>query len=141
MFEGPESASYIALCRELQLQRVKFEPGDWCTFDVGGGSSGPYLIELDDEGASTDFVHPRNHGRYIWLPRLDQWLAMLEEAYAAKWKEATAGPCRPGQARKMALDMLAVASERFPRESIEEIAARLWCAVTGRAVTGEKVSP
>ena len=133
MFEGPEYASYIALCRELRLER-QWQDEDAYIVD------GETIIDLHGTLTSMEEVRDAAEEHGVWLPRLDQWLAMLEETYAAKWKEATAGPCRPGQARKMALDMLAVASERFPRESIEEIAARLWCAVTGR-VTGEKVSP
>jgi hypothetical protein len=79
MFEGREYESYIALCRELGLKR-EFECGDvWCFWkDV---SNGPFI-----QGASG---HDGADELAIWLPRLDQWLELLEREDPEHSKQIT----------------------------------------------------
>lgn len=84
--------------------------------------------------------HPLRYRLGLWLPRLDQWLAMLEEAghpeISFEDMRKTGGP-KPG--------WWATTAEYTPMgrgnmnpgigPTREEAAARLWCAVTGRMVT------
>src|SRR5215831_3633976 len=73
MFEGPEYESYIALCRELRLEHI-FGQADWAFVeDPESENGGVVTTRLVHEGE-------RAGDTVVWLPRLDQWLAMLEEA-------------------------------------------------------------
>lgn len=131
MFDTEAHRPYLALMRELRLER-EVEQGDW--------------IEVASLDGLRSIQVRRAPGRQVgrtgavWLPRLDQWLVMLEEALASPYRR-TAGGDPPAflagsnWARRQALGMLQVRAEHCPDESIEEAAARLWLAVTGRAVT------
>ena len=124
MFDGPKHTAYIALCRELRLER-KFEEGDAY---IRSRSQIPNIWH----GCFYDgYPMPENSDNATWLPRLDQWLAMLEEA---GWREVTisteGGSCWVGE--KSCTDS---GTDWWPERywpTREEAAARLWCAVTGR---------
>ena len=83
MFDSPEYASYIQLCRELQLEH-QLSAGDWVAQVTGpfGEPCTPYIfcVALEDEKDGTAPAWSTRTTQYVWLPRLDQWLAMLEEA-------------------------------------------------------------
>lgn len=123
MFEGPEHEPYLALCREMRLERNLGE-GDY----YGQFYSGEMVASLWDGSVLADEAA-------WWLPRLDQWLAMLGAAGVRNigfWTGDDYAKCGallqvspyegwdPGD--------LETASTR------EEAAARLWCALTGRTV-------
>lgn len=114
VFEGEKYVSYIALMRELRLEH-EFADGDW--FIDSAGFVGLYYsasISYGDE--------PRDA---IPLPRLDQWLAMLE---AAGWVfHLTAR--QPGYAIWASREGL---HGREEGPTPEEAAARLWMTVTGK---------
>ena len=76
MFNTPEHKSYIALCRDLWLER-QFEEGDWYAYvDDGPIRNGQKVVAWFDEVSEVNAAGPDA----FWLPRLDQWLGMLEEA-------------------------------------------------------------
>jgi hypothetical protein len=77
MFEGPEYESYIKLCRELRLER-ELQEGDWLVYETGPGDP----LVTPEHWLSGDPVEAcrLTPSDILWLPRLDQWLAMLEEA-------------------------------------------------------------
>jgi hypothetical protein len=117
MFAGEEYASYIALCRELRLALPWiWRSGDWYEFrgrvNLVPVTSEPaaYLAGLGVLPEATP------------LPRLDQWLAMLEEAGEDtvvlvkddRWGRSaqTGKPGRPPWA-----------------PTYEEVVARLWMSV------------
>lgn len=129
MFKAPEYASYRYLCRELRLER-DLESGDL----------------YHESNALVDKVHiyapvvwpphsrvtlPRGNEAEgtVWLPRLDQWLAMLEEAGYADFYLYIR---RPGTWSASCGDWCD--NPRFEAEgpSREEAVARLWMAVVGR---------
>lgn len=116
MFDGPEHASYIALCRELRLER-ELRDGDFVALPYAGR-------EVHVCGVS---VAPgvMEHGG-VWLPRLDQWLAMLEAAGADAVALISSGGSYIVKAHAAEAD----------GPTREEAAARLWLAVTGRAERG-----
>lgn len=119
LFDAPEYESYIALCRELRLERT-FELGDWVV----------YATDTTDVLAFDDNRDPnRTAEGVVWLPRLDQWLAMLEEAGVEGVVLERLGSIF------FATDRTPVThSEGYARRgnTREEAAARLWMAVTGR---------
>jgi hypothetical protein len=123
LFSGPEYASYIALCRELRLER-DLQEGDWYFHESlrPDQEEGWVLLAAGDERAESFEV---------WLPRLDQWLAMLEEAGAdcpEFDRETTTGHyvLRRGMPDEWGHSQYGTGQTR------EEAAARLWRAVTGR---------
>ena len=135
MFDGPEHQSYIALCRELMLER-KLEEGDW--FVLGQHTTAFVWSALITATAWNDHFHnipEPGIARPIWLPRLDQWLAMLEEAgqpdiafertLAGRWE--CGRPIPEGDGRT--IELVPTSGLKHTRE---EAAARLWMAVTGR---------
>jgi hypothetical protein len=124
MFNAPEYASFIALCRDLRLERKPFEYGDvWCFWKPV--STGPFIQGASGNEGADEFA--------IWIPRLDQWLAMLEEAGHG---EVSLIPFM-----RAAMDRWGVRLTKqggimdFEGATREEAAAHAWCAVTGRAVT------
>lgn len=142
MFDAPEYRSYIALCRELRLKR-EFDWGDWFVDIDSWSPRGPSLVYPDarqvGDRIQTRLTETRTNRTVIWLPRLDQWLVILEEALALSYRR-TAGSdppqflARSGWARRQALTMLQVRAEHYPDEPVEEASARLWMAVVGREV-------
>lgn len=75
MFDGPEHASYIALCREL---RVPFDSHDEPSLKGSWFEARPGDIFLAGESdPDAGSAYPTE--KCVLLPRLDQWLAMLEE--------------------------------------------------------------
>jgi len=144
LFSGPEYGSYVALMRELRLER-KFEEGDYAAW--AGSPAGPWTVLLTD-GAAAHAGHramfgygPGDQAWSVWLPRLDQLLAMLEDAGRPRiWFDPRPWPAghalvtwetyitKPGQC------WVAMSHEEASPESPtrEEAAARLWIAITGR---------
>lgn len=141
MFDGPAHESYIALCRELQLER-QFEEGDWHVSLAGYVSptltGRPNLVTAAEVRLRRALADGSANGPEqvdsAWLPRLDQWLVMLEEAgvlgvdierLGTVWfaTDHDPGTDREGYARRGG--------------TREEAAARLWLAVTGRKVTAD----
>lgn len=126
MFEGLEYASYIALMRELRMGEGTrmCRMGDW-------------YVDANDEPRCIGW-HPERQafveGVLVWLPRLDQWLDMLEEAGVPDvgfWSGEGFGKCGilcPGDFDGISYADLETASTR------EEACARLWLATTGRTV-------
>ena len=145
MFDGPEYASYIALCRELRLERklkIDDQISVWFDNPSSPSSSNIYLVTDEDEtrgwGSYTpvdqsDFVDGRANVR--WLPRLDQWLAMLEKA-APDWTN-TFSITRHEDGEFWATFEGRAASNGGSWDGLgptrEEAAARLWMAVTGHS--------
>jgi hypothetical protein len=148
MFDGPECASYIALMRELRLPR-EFDDGDYYTAPVPVSPIAPdgfeVLIWVDL------YRWPRATEESVWLPRLDQWLGMLEEAGADQVLIEHVEPhddYGPGGYICFTLeeghDGLSREKPDYEdgwhgfyalcRPTREEAAARLWMAVTGRTV-------
>jgi len=113
VFEGPEYASYIALCRGLRLEH-RIMAGDCCIWAKG-----------DDRQPGIWWGMSPEPGLWIWLPRLDQWLAMLEEA-GVQW--VSFAPTPQWTAAWTDADAWLKDAEAPTRE---EAAARLWMAVTG----------
>lgn len=132
MFSGPEYASYVALCRELRLER-EFTAGDFYAAPVPVSVIAPegfeVLIWVDL------FRLPHATQDCAWLPRLDQWLAMLEEAgvESVTIQLAWTNPEDPGEKEYVAFDAWDVpdADDLRNYTSREEAAAQLWVAVTG----------
>lgn len=116
---GPEYASYIALCRELRLKR-EVARGDYVAWHVGGDP----LLWAADQSPSSDI--------WVWLPRLDQLLLMLEGkgvrdvGFWALDDCAKCGALTPGDFDGISYGDLETATTR------EEAALRLWIAVTRR---------
>lgn len=135
MFEGEEYRSYIRLCRELRLGRL-FEEGDWYWTTTVHEPEG--FAAVWDAGYS---VERRASDAKLWLPRLDQWLAMLEEAGREQLpKHWLSGfslyPC----GGSLEYEAGCCISQAGPQYTVvaptrEEAASRLWMAVTGRTVT------
>src|SRR5262249_40412619 len=125
MFDAPEYESYIALCRELRLEHI-FGQADWAFVeDPESESGGVVTTRLIFEGE-------RAGDTVVWLPRLDQWLAMLEEAGVAMVQFVS----RPLY-RNPGYQIIAIAPGQEPPMPLqaltrEEAAARLWMAVTKR---------
>lgn len=126
MFDTPEYASYINVCQELQLER-KFEDGDW---ESAGGDPPVVYCALCAREYGEDLNPPQAGHGLFWLPRLDQWLAMLEEA-GHEWNliRDALMPDTTDRPRYLAgaEDVPEVRAAPTP----EEAAARLWMAVTG----------
>ena len=123
MFDGPEYASYVALCRELRLEH-KFEEGDVFVYSTGPAYATEPIVFSKLQPDST---------LRVWLPRLDQWLAMLRiagrqsfELHASTYMEQQFG----------ASDYYVGASWQSSDshgDTPEEAAARLWMAITGHS--------
>ena len=135
LFAGPEYASYIALCRALRLER-EFEVGDWALRIItkDGSRTARYLMTSDAVA-----IWPAAEEMMVWLPRLDQWLAMLEMAGFPYVQIERFG-------RRKYVCAVASAGEEPPHDHTrsagswltrEEACARTWCAVTGRQVDPE----
>jgi hypothetical protein len=149
MFEGPEYESYIKLCRELRLERM-FEKGDALArpFNVLAEDkvSGTGLRPVDIEWGIRVYGPDEQHEvgdqaappALIWLPRLDQWLAMLEEAGAGDWMtflKHGSWP-EPGYQPTITYELRCQNRQDWSiAPTREEAAARLWVAVTGRLVS------
>jgi hypothetical protein len=131
LFDGPEYASYIALCRELRLERT-IEPGDWSADFGDVFMEEPALqVHVARPPGTASVTLPRDTLAItsIWLPRLDQWLAMLEEAGAdcpEFDRETTTGHyvLRRGMPDEWGHSQYGTGPTR------EEAAARLWVIVT-----------
>jgi hypothetical protein len=65
-FTAPAYTSYLSLCRELRLER-EWTNGDWFALD---GAYVHHTTSLDDA---------REDPESIWVPRLADWLDILEE--------------------------------------------------------------
>lgn len=129
MFESEAYRSYIALCRELRLER-KVKEGDWLTSrwkSRSGWSEWSDLGMCNDDGGgchNANFWETEDQGEEIvWLPRLDQWLAMLEEAGV----DSITIHRMPGYGYRVAWD--APNGYACTYSTREEAAARLWMAV------------
>lgn len=123
---GPEHASYVALCRELRLERERgFELGDWWVW-----------LTLEDPPILVDEGFLRTVfaliDLQIWIPRLDQLLAMLEVAgvrdvgFWAFDDRTKCGVLTAGDFDGISYGDLETAPTR------EEAALRLWMAVSER---------
>jgi hypothetical protein len=118
VFEGREYASYVKLCREFRPLRT-FEYGDW--FVNADRFPGRAFVSMGIDMAEGA----------VWLPRLDQWLAMLEDADVI-------GTCCDGDREAGYLyqgDHKSAGTKRGEGPTREEACARLWMAVTGRVLT------
>jgi hypothetical protein len=125
VFEGPEYESYLALCRELRLERA-LQDGDFVDDGVRPG------VQMCGVTVAPGVMW---HGG-VWLPRLDQWLTMLEDSVppwdgAAPWVGVALR--RHGRVW-FATDLGLEGREGYSRsgDSPEEAMARLWIAVTGK---------
>ncbi len=121
MFEGEAHRSYLALGRDLRLER-EFEEGDWYLYDLPGDPGDKPALVTDNS-----LTGPRlARGRYVWLPLLHQWIGMLREVgvdavvlvYDARW----------GWSAQIDRPVFPPAWTPTP----EEAAARLWAVLTGR---------
>jgi hypothetical protein len=138
MFEGPEYASYRDLCRELRLPH-EFEEGD-CFLDdkperlIGDAIYPAEVTEPRIDGMAVGWEDVERAGEYsVWLPRLDQWYALIRQTWARG-----GGPsiCLYGD------DEVGYACESDDRsitmrgkgKTPEEAAARLCVAVAGWAI-------
>jgi hypothetical protein len=130
-----EGQSYISLCRELRLGREFTEGDHYAAFwNAWEGSTPPPKVTMwtnakqDWSAARAWFDRESTSARDVaWLPRLDQWLAMLEEV----------GVDCPSfdRADEMYILWRFGMDDDEPRgegPSREEAAGRLWMAVTGR---------
>jgi hypothetical protein len=134
MFDGPEYESYIALCRELRLER-SLELGDWYAHSEVDLQH-PLVLGWREQL----IIGPITEWTWVWLPRLDQWLMMLEEA---GWMEVRFSPSAylmdespvfwrvegSGIDRRYNVHTTVEYTDLRTRE---EAAARLWMAVAGR---------
>jgi hypothetical protein len=80
MFAGPEYASYVQLCRELLLER-ELQQGDfYVEFQDALRLASVHVYAPVVWPSKSPVVVPRGSPAKgtVWLPRLDQWLAMLE---------------------------------------------------------------
>lgn len=142
MFEGPEHASYIELCRALGLER-EYEEGDYAAWR--GGPEESWQVLLID--AVRGHVGHRARLGYgpggladsVWLPRLDQWLAMLEDEPDGCDVATIRKSMRMDEAKEHYVGVIfaATSTNRPDIEPVwvptrEEAAAKLWMAVTGR---------
>lgn len=138
LFDGPEHASYIALMRELRLER-EFEEGDWHCSIAGYVSPtlpGTPMLVTAVELRLTAMVGSENLADSVWLPRLDQWLAMLEEAVKSdEWLLYQEGLMPDGSGFKRYCAEFEHGTTKAA-STPGEACARLWCAVTGREATG-----
>jgi hypothetical protein len=122
-FSQPEYASYVALCRELKLER-EFQDGDliWRKGEIADTGRWYELYSADIR---------RGSAFGSWLPTLSDWLEMLEGAGIETVMvnhEAIGGSWVGEQEYTMGESRVAYAPTR------EEAAARLWMAVTKPAV-------
>lgn len=122
------TASYSQFCRELRLER-EFEEGDWFLwfYPENGGRDERSLLRI-----ATRTPEPKRSGKHnVWLPTLTDWLFMLEEAYQASPDFEEMEAYEPVRIR--VLSALADHARTYVDSlSWEEVAARLWCAATGR---------
>lgn len=132
LFEGPEYASFIALCRELRLERVYWQPGDLRWHPRANPSAWPGQIMVISDSESAEAASIAGNREAVWLPRLDQLLAMLEEAGA---RSLTLEPLPPDEDHPTATWNCAGRGAVGVGRTREEAAARLWLAVTGRQLT------
>lgn len=127
-FSGPEYASYIALCRELRLER-EFERGDWFWLPSSSAILGGGKIDLCDEERTLSY-YARDED-WIWLPRLDQWLVKLEEmGWTGVFISLLAGGGYVAEGQQGMEDEAPVGRG----STREEAVLRLYCAVTGQEV-------
>lgn len=125
MFNGPEYERYRQLCRELQLER-KFEDGDW--FWWPGRTfrePGVYLsMPTDSWHGGWDYTIDGWPGQAVWLPRLDQWIAMTADLLGGSEVGLDLQAQRIG-----ALKLAGGYAPRDPNAdawTMEEYAAHLW---------------
>ena len=126
MFEGPEYESYIALCRELRPEHI-FGQADWAFVeDPESENGGVVTTRLVHEGE-------RAGDTVVWLPRLDQWLATLEEAGGYVVRFTRIDKPTPAYAIDALLERQPQSEHaRMVAPTREETAARLWMTVTRR---------
>jgi hypothetical protein len=132
MFDTEAHRPYIDLCRGLRLER-EFAVGDYCSALGGGAPWGPGLWDWETGVDRTGL--DRRGLTWIWLPRLDQWLSMLEEAGEDSVTLETTRSPGLYRAWNGIGDDEAIDGRAGAGRTREEAAAKLWCAVTGRAVT------
>lgn len=78
MFDGIEYEPYLVFCRKLNLQR-RAEAGDWfLSLDLTNPEEASIVLCNSDGGGCGETFNDGSWAK-IWLPRLDQWLVMLEE--------------------------------------------------------------
>ena len=85
MFEGEAYRSYVALCREMRLAR-SMVPGDWYASNHRGDV--PTVVG-EHQGLDARTPLYEDDSDYVWLPRLDQLLDMLDAAgfpYVEVWR-------------------------------------------------------
>lgn len=151
-FGGSEFASYIALCRELWTRRPgnwsphEFEIGDMLVMTYPGFGDIPGRDAVGVYGAD---AHPHDDDESaVWLPRLDQLLAMLEEAgmgvvaidrITKRWEPWPYGGFEPPLYQILAneeawdCEWECATDHAAGAPTREEAALRLWLAVTGRS--------
>lgn len=129
-FDRSEFAPYVELCRELRLERHGVA-GDW---RLAHDPEEPWT-EFDIKVVGSDGLNAFDSPHYdptdyevVWLPRLDQWLDMLE----------VADPRRVDvfiQPRDRRYRVTAVSRDFAEGSSREEAAARLWMALMAKRAT------
>lgn len=122
-FSRPEYASYVALCRELELER-QFREGDWFGRLFAAGDMAPFLFSDETWGyADRPARVPNRHGDTFWLPSLSDWMEMLSASGhddVRIWKRSLGGYVAVGYQGP-------IASVEGPTR--EEACARLWIEV------------
>jgi hypothetical protein len=126
-FSQPVYASYVALCRELKLERTRDAVGK-LTFRYGDWVYHPHMIQIWEGpwvGEGED---------YIWLPSLSDWLEMLEEIGLEDFRYLRTIP--GGRVHIVAGFMTGspfTGEEFADGDTPEEAAARLWMEVRKKA--------
>lgn len=136
-FAGPAHKSYIALCRELRLER-EIREGDWWVDDLDGKvKCGSSMSEYLRNQPAMQMLPQRPD--VVWVPTLADWLSMLEEAGYADvriFREPFPTISPPWYtARRGRIAANDFTGEPACGPTREEAVAKLWMAVTGRTVT------
>lgn len=139
MFEGEEYRSYIQLCRELRLPSVYWRQGDLQWNPRANPDAWPGQIVVISDRESAESASMAGNREVVWLPRLDQWLSMLEEAGVQSIRCMWHGRVAPSDRVRIEAtridSVMDVVTWDCYGPTREEAAARLWMSVTGRMVT------
>lgn len=141
MFSGPEHESYRELMRELRLPRVYWQPGDLRWESRADPDAWPDQIVVISDRESAEAASMAGNRDVVWLPTLADWLSMLKAAGVAgvdfNFRPPVASIYRYGKHAATERELvLLVKMHDAKSATLEEACARLWCAVTGREVTG-----